>query len=198
MRNDPSVVALVERAVRGDASAWNEIVERYSSLVWSICQRYQVAGADADDIGATVWLRLVAGLATIREPAALPGWLATTTRRECLALLRHQSRQIPFDDQEIADQVEPEAHAWLLTEERRIALRDAFAQLPDRDRQLLSMLFSDPPVSYIEISSRLGMPIGSIGPTRRRCLARVRCHPAIAALLADERQLPSRRVLVGV
>jgi RNA polymerase sigma factor (sigma-70 family) len=125
-------------------------------------------------------------LATIREPNALPGWLATTARRECLLLLRNQNRQIKFDDQHISGQPEPEPDTGLLTEERRIALRDAFTRLPDRDRQLLSMLFADPPMPYTEISTRIGMPIGAIGPTRQRCLARLRRHPAVAALLVQQ------------
>lgn len=183
MNDDPSVTTLIESAASGDQSAWQEIMRRYSPLVCSTCRRCRVTGADADDVGATVWLRLLTNLANIREPTALPSWLATTTRRECLQLLRNQSRHIPIDDRQIANHTQSELDARLLTEERQIALRDAITQLPDRDRQLLSMLFADPPLSYVEISTRLSMPIGAIGPTRQRCLTRVRCHPAVAALL---------------
>ena len=88
MRDDPSVIALVARVRDGDQEAWDEIVERYSPLVWSICVRYRLSRQDIDDVGQSVWLLLVEQIGSLREPAALPGWLATTTRRECLRVLR--------------------------------------------------------------------------------------------------------------
>src|SRR5579872_5677610 len=87
MRDDPTVIALVTRAVNSDKDAWNEIVERYAPLVWSICARYQLKTQDIEDVGQTVWLLLVEQLGKLREPAALPGWLATTTQRECLRVV---------------------------------------------------------------------------------------------------------------
>jgi RNA polymerase sigma factor (sigma-70 family) len=194
MRDDPSVVALVDRCTRRDESEWKHLVQRYAPLVWSVCRRHGVTGTDADDVGGVVWLRLVAKVATIREPAALPGWLATTTRRACLALLRGRYRQdsIPIDDLQIPDKGES-LDAGLLAAERRIALRDAIDVLSDRDRRLLSMLFADPPWSYAEISATLGMPVGAIGPTRQRCLERLRRSPSLAALGPDGRRTPADR-----
>ncbi|HEY7147443.1 MAG TPA: sigma-70 family RNA polymerase sigma factor, partial [Streptosporangiaceae bacterium] len=93
MRDDPTVIDLVSRASSGDQAAWDQLVERYAPLVWSICRRHQLDRADADDVGQGVWLRLVEHLPAIREPAALPGWLATTTRRECLRVLRAGQRR---------------------------------------------------------------------------------------------------------
>src|SRR3984885_1730711 len=90
--DDPSVIALVAHAVQGDPVAWNEIVERYAPLVWSICGRFQLSGRDREDVAQNVWLLLVEQLAKLREPAALPGWLATTTRRECLRVAAAASR----------------------------------------------------------------------------------------------------------
>src|ERR1700678_1664045 len=87
MRDDPSVVALVTRAAGDDHEAWNEIVERYVPLVWDICTRYQLSRDDIEDGGQNLWLLLVEQLGKLREPAALPGWLATTTRRECLRVV---------------------------------------------------------------------------------------------------------------
>src|SRR5262245_22442496 len=104
MRDDPSVVSLVERAREGDRAAWDEIVARYASLVWSVCRRYGLVGGDAEDVGASVWLRLVERLGSIREPAALPGWIATTTRRECLRVLRAGRRQVPVEEHEFPDE----------------------------------------------------------------------------------------------
>jgi len=183
MRDDPTVVDLVTRARDGEKAAWDQIVERYATLVWSVCHRHGLSAQDADDVGASVWLRLVEKLGALREPAALPGWIATTTRRECLHLLRVRKRQIPVDDEGFPDMAGPASDEWLLDQERQIALREAFAQLPERCQLLLSMLFSDPPTPYSEISARLDMPVGGIGPSRLRCLRKLREIPVIAALL---------------
>jgi len=187
MHHDSPVTPLLESAARGTESAWQKIVERYTPLVVSVCQGHGIRGADADDVGGSVWLRLVANLAGIREPEALPGWLRTTTRHECLTLLRHRSRQIPTDT-ELGGGPETDSglDAAMIGAERRAVARAAFAQLPERDRRLLAMLFADPPRPYREISVALGIPVGAIGPTRARCLARARRTPAIAALLADQ------------
>jgi len=174
VRDDPSVVDLVRRARDGDKGAWDEIVERYATLVWGVCRRYGLSGPDADDVGGAVWLRLVENLGTIREPAALAGWLATTTRRECLQLLRSKKRSVPIEDLEVTDSGSPAADEWLLVEEQRHALRMAFAELSVRCRELLSILFEDPPPAYTEISATLAMPVGAIGPNRKRCLDRLR------------------------
>jgi RNA polymerase sigma factor (sigma-70 family) len=163
-------------------SAWREIVNRFSPLIFSVCHRYGINGVDIQDVAGEVWLRLLANATTIRDPNALPGWLLTTTRNECLALLRTRDRQIPTDTDLMGEPCQPEIDADLIGEERRHAAREALTRLSQRDRQLLSMLFSDPPMPYKEISSTLGIPVGAIGPTRARCLTRVRRTPAIAAL----------------
>ena len=186
MRDDSMVADLVTRARHGDQQAWNTLVGRYAPLVWSICRRYRLSRADTDDVSQTVWLSLVAQLDQIRDPTALAGWLATTTSRECGKACR-AARPFPTarrepDTGDIPDGAEP-AEALLLAAERRAALRQAFTCLPPACRQLLAMLTEDPPVPYAQISARLGIPVGSIGPTRRRCLHKLRDHPAIAALL---------------
>jgi len=88
MRDDPVVIALVGRARDGDQTAWDQIVERFAPLAWSICRRHRLSDADANDVGQNVWLRLVEHLPSLREAAALPGWLTTTTRRACLRAQR--------------------------------------------------------------------------------------------------------------
>lgn len=187
VHDDLSVVDLVERARDGDQTAWDRIVERYAPLVWSLCQRYHLARADADDVGACVWLRLVEKLDTIREPAALPGWLATTTRRECLRLLHAKNRELPVEDnQRLVDDANPAADAWLLEQERLIALRLAYGDLSERCRQLLKLLFADPVTPYDQISAILGMPVGAIGPTRQRCLGKLRASPVLAAVVVPQ------------
>src|SRR6266702_3871358 len=148
MRDGPLVIDLVTRARTGDKRSWDALVERYAPLIWSICCRYRLGRADAEDVGQSVWLRLVDQRDKIRDPAALPGWLVTTTRRECGRVLRA-----------------------------------AFTHLPPDGQRLIALLIADPPLSYAEISARLGIPVGSIGPNRSRCLAKMRRYPAIAALI---------------
>jgi RNA polymerase sigma factor (sigma-70 family) len=182
MRDDPSVVALVEQARTGDKAAWDRIVERYAPLVWSICQRHRLSPADAEDVGANVWLRLVERLATLREPAALPGWLVTTTRNECLVLLRGKQKQVPVE--QLPESVDDlDLDDTLVAAERHVVLRAAFEELSDKCRKLLSMLFDDPPTPYLEIADRLGMTVGGVGPNRMRCLEQLRRRPEVAAML---------------
>lgn len=179
MRDDPAVVDLVRRAADGDRTAWDLIVERYSPLVWAICRRFRLSDVDAEDVCAGVWLRLVERLGTIREPAALPGWLATTTRNECLQTVRARKRQVPVDSTEFRDEEGPPSDEWLLASERYIALREALAGLPERCRRLLSLLFGEPPTPYTTIATTVGMPVGAIGPNRARCLEALRRSPAL-------------------
>jgi RNA polymerase sigma factor (sigma-70 family) len=196
VRDDPVVTDLVTRARNGDKQAWDALVERYAPLIWSICRRHRLVGADADDVGQSVWLQLVDQLDKVRDPAALPGWLATTTRRECARVLR--AARIPhaagyaLDAETIPDGQAQTADQQVLIAERHAALRDAFAHLPPCDQQLIALLIQDPPVPYAEISARLGIPAGSIGPTRGRCLDRLRRYPAIAALITAETESAGR------
>jgi RNA polymerase sigma factor (sigma-70 family) len=186
VRDDPSVIALVARVRDGDQGAWNEIIERYSPLVWSICVRYQLSRSDIDDVGQSVWLMLVERIGSLRDPAALPGWLATTTRRECFRILRvaqHDQAGLPPEDQMPLDPGAAMIEQEVIAAERNAALRAAFAELPPGCHDLLSVLMSDPPCSYAEVSATLGMPVGSIGPRRARCLDRLRRSPHLAGVL---------------
>jgi RNA polymerase sigma factor (sigma-70 family) len=197
MHDDPSVIDLVTRANHGDKTAWDQLVERYAPLVWSIGRRYRLSRQDAEDVGQGVWLRLVEYLPTLREPAALPGWLATTTHRECLRVLRigqrreeHERQLSPDTAANLAQFGADLPEAEFLEAERMAALRDALASLPARCQELLLLLIADPPVPYAEISARLRLPIGGIGPSRGRCLNALRQAPAMTALIeagtADE------------
>jgi RNA polymerase sigma factor (sigma-70 family) len=194
MRDDPSVIALVERAVNSDQTAWNDIVERYAPLVWSVCARYRLNEADIEDVGQTVWLLLVEHLGELREPAALPGWLVTTTHRECQRALttarKTEGAGTKLDDALLVVDgtlIEQE----ILAAEQNAALRLALRELPPRCQQLLAMLISDPPYSYAEISAALDMPMGSIGPQRSRCLERLRRTAALARFSAGEMRVNS-------
>lgn len=184
---DP-LATLVPAAREGDQSAWNAIVDRFLPLVGAIIRRHRLSEADGDDVSQTVWLRLVEHLGALREPDALPGWIRTTTRNECLRVLAARSRTRPVDPQDsggldaVAGDV---ADAELLAAERRQALREALAELPAGRRELLLLLLTDPPLAYDEISARLGIPIGSIGPTRARALEQLRRTRALRGLGPD-------------
>jgi RNA polymerase sigma factor (sigma-70 family) len=190
MRDNPVVIDLVTRAATGDRYAWDALVERFSPLIWSICRKHRLAGADAEDVGQNVWLRLVDQLGKIRDPAALPGWLVTVTSRECLQVIGATQRSLTAesktDVQIIADEQSRTAEQELLAAERHAALREAFAALPPFGQRLIALLLEDPPMSYAEISVQLGIPVGSIGPTRRRCVDKLRHYPAVAALITAD------------
>jgi RNA polymerase sigma factor (sigma-70 family) len=187
VRDNPVVIDLVTRAATGDQHAWDTLVEQFSPLIWSICRTYRLADADAQDVGQKVWLQLVGQLDKIRDPAALPGWLLTVTRRQCLQVLNAAHRSAPAgnmtDVQNRADDQSGTADQDLLAAERHTALREAFTALPPSGQQLITLLLQDPPLSYAKISAQLGIPIGSIGPTRRRYVDKLRRYPAVAALI---------------
>ena len=196
MRDDPTVIALVTRASGGDQHAWDELVERYAPLVYTICTRYRLSSHDTEDVGQNVWLLLVEQLGKLREPAALPGWLATTTARECLRVVTAAHKSERLGTTSLDDSVlfvdDTAIDEEILMAERNAALRAGFADLPQRCRQLLSMLISDPPRSYADIHAELGIPVGSIGPQRARCLERLRRSPAFTALTEGETRIDIR------
>jgi RNA polymerase sigma factor (sigma-70 family) len=178
-RHQPdSVSALLARADAGDQSAWNSIVDRYTNLLWSVGRAHRLDSADAADVVQTTWLRLVENLGRIQDPERLPGWLATTARRECLRILRRSGREIVggADDLalEIVDELAPALDTRMLAEERDAALWECFERLSERCRRLLRVVMAAEPPAYAEVAAALGMPIGSIGPTRMRCIDRLR------------------------
>ncbi|WP_433393615.1 RNA polymerase sigma factor [Micromonospora sp. KLBMP9576] len=200
--SERGAAGLVAAASCGAEWAWGELVRRYTPLVLSVIRSYGLDQVDAADVNQTVWLRAVEHLGRLREPNALPAWLITTARRECHRLLRHGRRTQPFDPYDdsvdahvgarlLVDPVTPDD--GLLRAERQQALREAFAQLAPRCRRLLVLLMADPPVSYREIGARLGMPVGSVGPTQARCLHKLRTCPALASFVGNGGRGPRPR-----
>jgi len=172
-----SPAALVRRAASGDQPAWDLLVERYQSMVWSIVRSFRLGAHDASDVVQTVWLRLVENLQRLREPEAVGTWLATTARNECLAQYRRRGRQaVPVDmaAHEVADARTAAPGDAVMVRERDAALWAALDHISERCRQLLRVLSAEPPPSYQEVSAVLEMPVGSIGPTRARCLDKLR------------------------
>lgn len=167
--------ALVRDAADGDQASWDEIVARYSRLVWSITHQYRLDSADAADVFQTAWLRLVEHIQDLSDPRAVATWLTTTTRRECMRVQRAGRWQVPVGDA-LPERAAgtPDMDARVLRAERDALLREAFGRLSPTDQTLLLLLVTEPVPSYEEIASSLNMPRGSIGPTRRRCLERLR------------------------
>ena len=178
---------LVQRSASGDEAAWNVLVRRYSPLVMAVTRSYRLTADDAQDVSQTVWLRLVEQLANLRKPEALPGWIATTARRECGRKIRQARRMLPVDpqvDSTLQQSTTVEPDAAILRAELRQALRDGLSELSARDQWILQLRAADPPKSYQEISHLMGMRIGSIGPTLRRSLDKLRETSAMQAYLA--------------
>ncbi len=189
------VASLVGAAIAGDERAWQELIDRYAPLVMSVAAGFRLFGTDAEDVSQLVWLRLVEHLDELREPRALPMWLVTTTRHECIRLVRLNRRSEPVDPLvlSVGEGVDHAAvDERLLRVERSQALLEALAELSDHHRALLLLLAEDPPIPYAEIASRLGIPKGSIGPTRARALHRLRSSPALVALF-EPRGEPGNR-----
>lgn len=172
------VTRLVQAAAAGDRNAWDALVDRYTGLVWSVARGCRLTNADAADVVQTTWLRLVESLDRIRNPEAVGAWLATTARREALRTLGRAGRTIPTDSDRLLEprdaDASPGVDDGLLRDERDALLWAAFGHLPENCQTLLRVLVSDPPPSYEEVSAALDMRVGSIGPTRGRCLERLR------------------------
>jgi RNA polymerase sigma factor (sigma-70 family) len=180
---------LLETAARGDQAAWDTLVDRYASLLWAIARGHRLSDADAADVVQTTWLKLVENLGKIKDPDRLPGWLATTARHECLRQLRRAGRERPSDDRDWPEESagHPGVDAALLLDERNATLWRALAALSEQCRQLLRVLMATPPPSYADVAAALDMPVGSIGPTRQRCLARLRERAGAAGLGTEDR-----------
>jgi RNA polymerase sigma factor (sigma-70 family) len=172
---DATLHELVDRAREGDQVAWDEIVTRFSGLVWATARAHRLSGPQAADVAQYAWLRLVENLDRIEDPQRLGAWLATTTRRECLRMIAAARRESPTDEEWMWDVPSDEApDAELLARERDRALWAALRSIDERCQALLRMVSSPDPPSYEEIGAALDMPIGAIGPTRARCLDKLR------------------------
>lgn len=175
---------LVSRARNGEQEAWTTIVRRYQTLVNSVVRRHRFTGDDADDLSQQVWTQLIENIDRLRTPEALPGWIATTAARACLAEVKRRRRTVNVDPTtwETVTRTAPSAGFWgepgevdddLLRQERRRVVRESLSALTADQKQFLTLLMADPPVPYRQISHELGMPLGSIGPTRARLLKKL-------------------------
>jgi RNA polymerase sigma factor (sigma-70 family) len=169
---------LVRQATAGDRGAWERLVDQYSRLIWAMTRDFRLSESDAADVVQATWLRLLEHIDRIEYPERIGGWLATTARHECLRQLAAGKKVMLMHDEEAAlgdaASHQPDVDERLLADERAQEVREALTMLPGRWQQLLELLMADPPASYAEISDQLGLPVGSIGPTRGRCLERLR------------------------
>ncbi len=169
---------LVRQAAAGDRGAWERLVDQYSRLIWAMTRDFRLAESDAADVVQATWLRLLEHIDRIEYPERIGGWLATTARHECLRHLAAGKKVMLMHDEDAAlgdaASHQPDVDERLLADERAQEVREAMTMLPGRWQQLLELLMADPPASYAEISDQLGLPVGSIGPTRGRCLERLR------------------------
>jgi RNA polymerase sigma factor (sigma-70 family) len=168
---------LVDAARTGDQPGWDELVARHGSRVWAVARAHRLGTADAEDVFQLTFMRLVTNIDRIREPSRVGAWLATTARHECLRILRRAGRSVPRGDDDVLDAPDPllpAVDARLLAGERDAALHAALGRLSEPCQRLLRVLMADPEPSYEEVGRALDMPIGSIGPTRGRCLKHLR------------------------
>lgn len=179
-----ALAELVRAAGAGDGRAWERLHARLDPTLRSIARSYRLSPSDVDDAVQATWVQLVSHIGRLRDPAAVAGWLATTTRRECLRLLQAPVRERLTDDPELGDGADAFADPLheLLAAERRVALAGALGTLPRRHRRLMVLLLAQPTMDYDTVSTTLGMPRGSIGPIRKRSIARLRCHPALQSV----------------
>jgi RNA polymerase sigma factor (sigma-70 family) len=193
-----SDVELIGAARKGDEAAWEQIVARYQSLINAISRRYRLAPSDAHDVSQHVWMQLVDHIDKLRDPHALPGWIAVTTTHRCYEISRAHKRSVTVDPLAIGsfDLVDTAAKRAnsdgrfdidddLVRAEQRSAVQQGLAELTETQRQLLLLLVADPPVPYREIGRRMNLPTGSIGPTRARLLMKLRRTRALRQLVED-------------
>jgi RNA polymerase sigma factor (sigma-70 family) len=177
---------LAEAALAGNQAAWDQLVARLQKVAWRAIAGFDLSPEDRKDAFAGTFFRLYERLGTIREPAKLPGWVATTARNEVLTLLRARRRDQPMAlEDEHMPPTEPEPAGRLLQLELSEALHRGLARLSASCQQLLQLLTLDPPLSYVEVGELLDLPHGSIGPTRQRCLDRLRQTPDLRPFLEE-------------
>ena len=184
-RLDPNQVdRLVRDALAGDRTAWETLVDGLKGVAWRVIWGFDLSPEDREDAFAATFFRLYERLDSVREPSKLPGWVASTTRNEVLTLLRSRQRERPSDQADLFG--EPTADVsgeQLLDDELMRSLRAGFAHLSATCQELLRLLTAEPPLSYDAISEITGMPHGSIGPTRQRCLGSLRKTPELRPFL---------------
>ena len=166
---------LVRQAAQGDERAWRELVDRNHSLVWGVCRAYTSSLADAEDVMQATWLLLAENLERLRNPEAVAAWLVTTARRESIRLGKARQRRTRRDRRcGLRPAILGTPRSRVFRSMRNHRLWQSFSQLSERCQQLLRVPSVAPEATYAQVSEALGIPRGSIGPKRGRCLAELR------------------------
>jgi RNA polymerase sigma factor (sigma-70 family) len=181
---------VVAAAATGDERAWEALYRRFDPTLRRVARGFCLSSHEVEDALQATWLRVFRGLHRLENPAAIGGWLVTTARRESLRVLQLATREVPAEHaigDEMPDLNSHDDYDPLADADRLAAIRAALDSLPARERTLLTLLSREPAPSYEEAAAELGMPLGSVGPTRGRALARLRRHPRLGALRGPER-----------
>jgi RNA polymerase sigma factor (sigma-70 family) len=191
--DDPST--LLSAAKAGDQRAWSLLVGRYGASIKAVARRHRLSAANQDEVAQRTWLRLVENIDSLREPAAVGGWLRAVARHECLRVLAASEREVPVEGPlplDVSDSTAVEDE--VIEAMRKQAVHDALEALPEHERRVLRLLLAEPNLNYHELSARLGIPRGSIGPTRGRGLARLRRDPHFTHAIDGhhDRRTPAR------
>jgi RNA polymerase sigma factor (sigma-70 family) len=188
-RNDfasPELVELVHAAVQNDAHAWESLVARFSPALRATARSYRLSPCDVEDVVQAAWASALTHIGSLREPEAISGWITVIARREALRTLEQRRRELPLDESmQLHHSGEPSPESVLIEAERHEAVHNAVGQLPTRQRTLLRALLGTGEPSYEELAAGLKVPIGSLGPTRQRALARLRRNPSLRAIAED-------------
>lgn len=194
LRGDDAAT-LLAAARAGDQRAWTLLVGRYGAAIKAVARRHRLNAANQEEVAQRTWLRLVEHIDSVREPAAIGGWLTAVARNECLRVLAASEREVPVEaplplDAADASTVEDELSETM----RKQALHHALEALPEHQRTVLRSLLAKPNLNYDELSAQLGIPRGSIGPTRGRGLARLRRDPQLMSAIDGhhDRRTPAR------
>ena len=179
--------ALVHRAASGEERAWTLLVGRFDKTIRSLTRRYGLSKPDSDEVAQRTWLALYRHIERLRTHPAIVGWLTTTARNECLRVLATRKREMPVEDPIAGHEADfAQLDHDILEAERREALHRALETVPEHEQRLMRLLLHEPQLSYDEISAALGIPKGSIGPTRGRCVARLRRHQELVRVVEGQ------------
>ena len=182
----PGAAELLRAAELGDRAAWRELVARHTPTVWAVARAHRLDRSDAADVVQNTWLSLLENMNRIHDPAALAAWLATTARRHSLRLLAARRRETPADEARLDLAEADAADVAVLRDVRDGVLWRAFTQLSEHCQRVLRVVVHSPELSYQQVAAALGIPIGSIGPTRGRCLAELRRKASLSGLFRED------------
>ncbi len=185
-RRQEDLSCLAREAAAGDERAWTDLVARLDGVLHTVARRYRLPAADVDDVVQTTWMRALAHLGRLNDPAAIAAWLIVTVRREAMRTLQRATREVLTGDAQAIEELDPASpEAIAIERERHAAVHGAVGRLPGRQRLVVATMLDSPAPSYEQISSRLAMPVGSIGPTRDRAIARLRDDADLARAVSS-------------